>query len=153
MKIEVFPEVVIKNGKAIHCKKWMPAMYVAYFGIIEEIVNAHGYILCIHGSVVRDFDLVAVPFDFEVKPHKEVLDAIKKAIGTTESNNDLFNNIGYEPHGRKCYTIECGAGGYFDISFTPSMQDAIKRVKEEKKNKKEIKNILSQTWYNSTVKK
>lgn len=31
------------EAKKEHGKKWMPAMYVAYFGIIQKIANEHGY--------------------------------------------------------------------------------------------------------------
>jgi hypothetical protein len=131
--------------KIEHGKKWMPAMYVAYFGILQELANAHGYALCVHGSVVRDFDLIAVPFDVEVKPHQELLSAIRKAVGVQESTNPVFDIVGYEPHGRTCYTIECGAGGYFDISFTPTMQEAMAMVQKQIQDKKDIQELLEKS--------
>jgi len=132
----------MKEAKRHDGKKWMPAMYVAYFGIIEKLANQHGYALCIHGSVVRDFDIIAVPFDFKVKPHADLLSAIKKVVGIGVSSDKIFDIIGNEPHGRTCYTIECGGGGFFDISFTPTMQEAIALVKRDQAREKEIKKLF-----------
>jgi hypothetical protein len=130
--------------KSQNLPKWMPAMYVAYFGILQELANHHGYALCVHGSVIRDFDLIAVPFDVEVRPHEDLLLAIRKAIGLEESSNKIFDIVGHEPHGRTCYTIECGGDGYFDISFTPTMQQAINKIKLDAKRDNELREILNQ---------
>lgn len=120
----------------------MPAMYVAYFGILQQIVNKHGYALCVHGSVVRDFDLVAVPFEDKVSSHTEVLEEIKQMVGLENPEIVNWRMAGLEPHGRMCYAIECGGGGYFDISFTPSMQQAIEFIKKERKTKSEVNKLL-----------
>lgn len=131
------------NRKDAKRPKWMPMMYVNYFGLIQKLANEHGYALCVHGSVVRDFDLVCVPFDEVVKPHEELIAAIRKEIGLDTSSDPIFDKIGYEPHGRICYTVECGGSGYFDISFTPTMQQAIKMVEDRKVRRKEIKTIIA----------
>ncbi len=142
---EVFPTIVYKNKKVVHGKKWMPAMYVAYFGILKDVAAFHGYALCVHGSIERDFDLIAVPFDLKVSSHTELLQAIRVVVGCETSSDKLFDIVGHEPHGRTCYTIEAGGGGYFDISFTPTLQEAVKRAKQEIKNEAEIKELLKQS--------
>ena len=129
--------------KVQHGKKWMPAMYVAYFGMIEEVMNEHGYALCIHGSVTRDFDLVAIPFEEKIAPHKLVLDRIREIVGLAETDA-LFDVVGMEPHGRTCYTIPCGGGGYFDISFTPTLDQLRELERRESERKDEIKSLLLQ---------
>lgn len=132
-------------AKPEHGKKWMPAMYVAYYGILNEIAKKHGYMLCVHGSVVRDFDVVFVPFDEKISSHKEVLDDIEMMVGI--KGDDRFfegewNLYGYEPHGRSCYCIECGGGGYFDISFTPTLKDVHELYEALEKKKKEVQDVL-----------
>lgn len=123
----------------------MPLMYVNYFGLLTKIVNNHGYALCVHGSVNRDFDLIAVPFEETVSPHDEVIMAIKKAIGNNGDSDELYSKVGHEPQGRICYTIECGGDGYFDISFTPSIQEAIFRVRQEHRRDAEVEAIIKKT--------
>lgn len=132
----------MSENKPHHNNKWMPAMYVAYFGILEKIANEHGYALCIHGSVARDFDLVAIPFDEKIKPHKQVIDAIRKAVGMKGIVDEIHNIVGHEPHGRTVYTIECGAGGYFDLSFTPTLEEAMQQVRNKVMKEAEVKKIL-----------
>lgn len=126
-------------------KKWMPAMYVAYFGIIQELANKHGYALCVHGSVTRDFDLIAVPFDEEIRPHHDLLSDIRKTVGLDQVSDKIFDIVGHEPHGRTCYTIECGGGGYFDISFTPTMKEAKEKIKNDIKREIEIKEMYEKS--------
>lgn len=128
--------------KIEHRKKWMPAMYVAYFGILQQIVNKHGYALCVHGSVMRDFDLVVVPFEEKVSPHEVVLDDIRTMVGLENTQIEGYRMVGLEPHGRLCYAVECGGGGYFDISFTPTMQQAMALIKKERKTKSEVNKLL-----------
>jgi hypothetical protein len=122
--------------------KWMPIMYVNYFGIISKLANEHGYALCVHGSVVRDFDLICVPFDIEVKPHEDLLKAIKETIGIRKSSEEIYDKVGFEPHGRTCYTIECGGGGYLDISFTPSYQSVYNQLKTDENKRAEMEALI-----------
>lgn len=119
-------------------------MYVNYFGLLTKIVNAHGYALCVHGSAVRDFDLIAVPFDEFVSSHEEVIRSIKKEIGNTGSSDPLFDKVGHEPQGRICYTIECGGNGYFDISFTPSLQERADYIMRKSLRELEVKKMLDE---------
>ena len=123
--------------------KWMPSMYVTYFGILQGIFSKHGYILYAHDSVVKDFDLVAVPFHDDISTHEVVLDEVKSMIGLDKPTMENFRMTGMEAHGRMCYAIECGGGGYFDISFTPTLKDAINFIERQKKNDKDIKKLLS----------
>lgn len=144
VKKMVQPPVITHSGKVIHGKKWMPAMYVAYYGIIESLAKEHGYALAVHGSITRDFDLFAVPFEPTVSPHEVLLAEIRKVIGIESSSDKVFDLVGHEAHGRTCYTIECGGGGYFDISFTPTLQQAMDKIKADMQRADEINNLLKQ---------
>lgn len=125
-------------------EKWMPMMYVNYFGLLQKLAKDHGYALCVHGSVTRDFDLVCVPFDEVVKPHEDLLTAIRNTIGNTETSDPIFDIVGHQPHGRTCYTIECGGGGYFDICFTPTMKQAYDMAMETIRRRQEVKALLAE---------
>lgn len=130
------------TDKPQHGKKWMPAMYVAYFGIIEQLANKHGYALCVHGSVVRDFDLIAIPFEPEVSPHIDLLWDIRNAVGMVSISGHPYDQMGYDSHLRTCYTIECGGGGYFDISFTPTLAQFEDLQRKDKQRREEMKRIF-----------
>lgn len=131
--------------KTPHGHKWMPAVYVTYFGILKEIAEAHGYALAVHGSMTRDFDLVAVPWIDNPKSHEEFLTAVRNAIGIRRSDGKIWDEIGMMPNGRYAYVIESGAGGYFDISITPTIQQAVDLVQKKERDSIEVKKILEQS--------
>ncbi|CCH01937.1 hypothetical protein FAES_3931 [Fibrella aestuarina BUZ 2] len=133
------------TGKIQHGKRWMPIMYVTYFGILQAIAQQHGYALAVHGSVVRDFDLVMVPFAPKVSPHDFVLEDIRQAIGNTGPTSEVFDQVGQDCHGRTLYAIECGSGGYFDICFTPTVEQVLALIETDARRAKEIQHILKQT--------
>jgi hypothetical protein len=108
---------------------WMPVTYVTYYGMLREIAIEHGYALGLHGSVTRDFDLIAVPWTENASPPKEMLMAFRKIIGIERPNGEPYDTMEEKPHGRIAYTIETGCEGYLDISI-------ISRVSNEKHNNK-----------------
>lgn len=138
------------NGKPSHGKKWIPAMYVAYFGLMQEIGNRHGYAVAVHGSVQRDFDVFFVPFDDVVSSHEVVLNELWEMVVGKDfslSYEDVHNanpavNSMIDKHGRSCYMIMCGASGYFDISFTPTLEQAAAHLKKEEAKKAEVDEFL-----------
>lgn len=114
------------------------AAYVAIYPTLCQISKDHGYALCIHGSVHRDFDLVAVPWVEEASEPLELIKAIKEATGAiTQSiaTDHLIPECGPrpKPHGRVAYALHVsphgGYGGYFDISIMPKMEGEMLKVK------------------------
>lgn len=90
-------------------------VYAAIYAELAEITRKHGYALAIHGSLSRDFDIIAIPWielpndpDVVIKEITETFDI--RMIG--ESTEKL--------HGRKCYSIFIGFGEcQLDFSFMP----------------------------------
>jgi hypothetical protein len=97
--------------------KWLPAIYASYYPILRDIAIEHGYALAIHGTLTRDFDLIAVAWTNEAKTPIELLTAISKKVGTHRNIPYVANEE--KPHGRTSYVIQAGSGGYFDISIIP----------------------------------
>lgn len=91
------------------------AMYPELAGIARE----HGYALAVHGSLARDFDLIAIPWVEEPQAPQALLDAISgqfaaKLVGGPPS---------VKAHGRVAYTLSIGFGECFlDLSFMPEAQ-------------------------------
>lgn len=120
--------------------KVKPAFYAHCYQGLQEISREKGYNLLLHGSMDRDFDLVAVAWVDEPKPHLELLQAFNKYLngvekGVTESNKSSVEETCYQysilPGGRHSYVINLNRGGrfngyldeqyYLDISITPSL--------------------------------
>lgn len=63
-----------------------------------------GYTLAIHGSMVRDMDLVAVPWIEDCKPVLYLVEKLCEAAGAT-----IYKNLPYKetkkPHNRTTYSL------------------------------------------------
>lgn len=90
-------------------------VYAAMYPELAEITRLHGYALAIHGSLQRDFDLIAIPWVLYPDTPENVISAITKKFD--------IKVIG-EPkqmlHNRICYSVSVGWGECFlDFSFMP----------------------------------
>lgn len=89
--------------------------YVALYPMLTEIAREHGYALAVHGSVKRDFDLVAVPWE-GIPTHPEVLfDSMRKAIA--KHWDVAAQGPELKPHNRFAWSLTLGSGSYLDISI------------------------------------
>jgi hypothetical protein len=118
------------NGKPLHVK---PSLYAMYFEGLKSIAAKYGYNLCIHGSMNRDFDLVAFPWADEVGKHWDMVDEMREFLGgrfnAANNNGDL---CGKRNHGRLTYVInvwrntpftnEKDKEYYLDINVFPPIQ-------------------------------
>lgn len=93
-----------------------PVYAAAMYPGLAEIFIKHGYALAVHGSLARDFDLIAVPWAETVSPPDEVLKAVFSKYAVHE-----VGEAGNKNHGRTCYTISVGFGECaIDLSFLPA---------------------------------
>jgi len=90
-----------------------PVYAAAMYPGLCEIFHGHGYALACHGSLARDFDLVAIPWAESVSSHQAVL----KSVTTTYAVR-LIGGPENKLWGRIAYTISCGFGECaIDLSF------------------------------------
>ena len=104
------------------------AAYAAIYPMLVAIAKRHGYALGIHGSMTRDFDLVAIPWIEEASEPVKLMRAIKRATRTVFTH-EAFDHIEKDgkptqkPHGRIAYSLHLTNsgmyGGYLDISVMP----------------------------------
>lgn len=92
------------------------AVYAAaMYPDLAEIARKHGYALAAHGSLARDFDLIAIPWIESAGDHQAVLDEILSTYAVT-----LLGTGTEKPHGRIGYTLLCGWGSCsIDLQFMP----------------------------------
>lgn len=96
-------------------KRGYAPVYAALYPELCGIFQKHGYALAVHGSMRRDFDLVAVPWAEKVSAHDVVLGEIQKTFATTRIGTGTPKN-----HGRVAYTLAIGFGECaMDLSFFP----------------------------------
>lgn len=107
-------------NKPIHAK---PSYYAIMFEPLKEIALEYGYNLVLHGSLNRDMDLIAIPWNETVGVVDEMINEFCEYVGgeillhNTRRNEkgeivgDLFTE---KPHGRKAYVIDIYRGGYLN---------------------------------------
>ena len=90
-------------------------VYAAMYPELAEVANCHGYALAIHGSLQRDFDLIAVPWVWNAKEPEILVDAITSEFAVT-----VVGTVGEKPHQRKVWSLSVGHGECaIDLSFAP----------------------------------
>ncbi len=93
-----------------------PFYAAAMYPELATIFVNHGYALAVHGSMARDFDLIAVPWvEFPSEP-QSILDKIKHRFSAFPIGEPVAKK-----HGRICYTINISFGHCaLDLSFMPT---------------------------------
>lgn len=104
------------------------ACYAVIYPALRNVALAHGYALAIHGSMIRDFDLIAVPWTDQARDPVELIRALKAECAGVFNHSDFDELIPdgtptTKPHGRKAWSIHLtndGAfGPYLDIAVMP----------------------------------
>lgn len=90
-------------------------LYAALYPELATMFRQHGYALAIHGSLQRDFDLIAVPWIASPSNTNEIIKELVKEFGGQEMGEPETRE-----HGRLIYTIAISFGECFiDLSFMP----------------------------------
>lgn len=110
---------------------YAPVYAVALYPELAKIFQKHGYALAVHGSLARDFDLIAVPWGEKVSSPDEVLKAITSGyvihvVGEPDTRN----------YGRVAYLISVGFGECtLDLSFFPNIDKLEDAVEDASKSR------------------
>lgn len=108
----------------------LTAAYAVLYPRLAEVARTLGYALAAHGTMGRDFDLVAIPWTEEAVDALVLVNALKEAAGGCWHHPDPAldawfptGNPTKKPHGRIAYSIHltdrgCG-GAYLDVSVMP----------------------------------
>lgn len=90
--------------KPIHAK---PSLYAFFFEAIKEIGKEYGYNIVLHGSMNRDLDLIAIPWQVIIGDKMEMLNKICECIGgfILNEDNEQFKERAKQLHGREQWVI------------------------------------------------
>lgn len=90
--------------KPTHAK---PSLYAYYFEILKEIAKEYGYNLVIHGSLNRDLDLIAIPWQEEIKPFLPMIEKFALVLGGAiiPESDEKRDEFAKKYHGRRNYII------------------------------------------------
>lgn len=103
-----------------------PVYAAALYPSLAAIAHDHGYALAVHGSVARDFDLIAVPWAEKVSRPATLIEDICAKFAVEL----IGDNPGRKNHGRRAYTLSVGFGECaVDLSFLNRMNVASRDYK------------------------
>lgn len=95
-------------------------VYVSLFPHLAKIANKHGYALAAHGSVVRDMDLVAIPWTDEATDAEILMNAVAEYLKIfTDMFGLAIHGPTDKPHGRVAWLLATGFGSAIDLSVMP----------------------------------
>lgn len=110
-------------GKKLTETNMRPAYYASIYPLLRNIALGYHYSLAIHGSLLSDMDLIAIPWsDSASDEHYPMLKAMGKMLGEEWTDEYISKMSELKPHGRIAYSLGMDGGGtYLDISFMPAM--------------------------------
>jgi hypothetical protein len=121
----------MSTAKPIQVK---PSFYAYNYYALKEIALKYGYNLVLHGSLNRDLDLIAIPWQPDIRDFRDMLKEFADYLGGSilqESEED-FERFRKKYHGRECHVINLNrkcemindvwtdAQWYVDISIIPA---------------------------------
>lgn len=92
-----------------------PNVYATMLPRIREVARALGYAVGVHGSMVNDCDLIAVPWVDDAAPAELLADAVRNALEGWQANRCP----GTKPHGRMVWSFSLDPTHYIDLSVIP----------------------------------
>ena len=78
--------------------KTAPPCYAVYYAAMIPIATEHGYSLAIHGSMIRDCDLIAVPWIEDASSAVDLILALKEAINGVFTKHDWDHILTVDQH-------------------------------------------------------
>ena len=99
-----------------------PAFYALMYSALKAAALEGGWALAIHGSVVKDLDLVAIAWTNDSIKIDELLDDFAKIIGQSNEKKAKFTGPHYMPAGRIVYTLSIAADIYIDLSVVDNRE-------------------------------
>jgi hypothetical protein len=107
---------------------------------LTKVARECGYALALHGSMVRDLDLIAVPWVDDAKSPEELAEALRAAVDgkidtlahvgwdgpdSEDPHKSIRENPTQKPHGRRAWSIYfSGRAFYIDLSVMPLLAEA-----------------------------
>jgi len=100
-------------------KRMTALVYASCLPGIVELAKGLGYALAIHGSLQRDFDLIAIPWIDDAAPAEALITALANALSCYNDPALMIDGPTDKPHGRRAWNISLGAGLVLDVSVMP----------------------------------
>lgn len=114
-----------REGQAVKEPSVAP-MYACLYPGLAEVARGLGYALAIHGSMVTDLDLIAVPWREDAVPADALAFAIQRHCSACLTDCSATGNPEAKPHGRKAWHLSLHSGACIDLSVTPTVKPFVR---------------------------
>lgn len=101
-------------------------IYAQLLPRIRKTAKKLGYAIAIHGSLARDFDLLAVPWVDKASEPQKLVDTIAEEVGGFvigdtggHKGGTVSQKPTKQPHGRMSWNICWGGRVFIDLSVMP----------------------------------
>lgn len=78
-----------------------PVLYAFLYMRMVDVLRPLGYAVALHGSMMNDLDVVAIPWIKEAVGDAAVLEELKEQLGLVMISGDM----GDKPHGRRAWSL------------------------------------------------
>lgn len=102
-------------------------IYAQLLPRIREAAKKLGYAIAIHGSMNRDFDLLAVPWVDDAADPAVLVEEVRSAVGGyiigdgVKANGHVSEEPYKMPHGRLSWNICWGGKPFLDLAVMPRL--------------------------------
>jgi hypothetical protein len=105
----------ISEKREVRNKEYVPAYYSTIYMTLAKTARELGYALTIHGSMVRDLDVVAIPWVKNAVSAQALVKAFVENHGLIIIKPSEKN----KPHGRMAFALAMGGDYVLDLSVMP----------------------------------
>jgi hypothetical protein len=88
-------------------------------GPLRNCAEERGYTVAIHGSLSRDIDLIAIPWESKCCKADELVDSFGNIMAEKFGEISIIPCNHQKPHGRRAWAIFFGKETYIDLSVMP----------------------------------
>jgi len=90
------------------------------YKVLAQCARNHGYALTVHGSMLRDIDLVAIPWIAQGKALSTLAKAMFRIVKVMSGREQVYVRMDRKPtkkpHGRLAWAIHFSRDAYLDLS-------------------------------------
>lgn len=104
-----------KNREAVTCNG-RPAFYAAMWDDIRKCAMDHGWAVALHGSLVSDMDIMAMPWTENAVSFLQLVYSIAELFDGNQLAENFTITCNEKPHNRIVATVPIWADFYLDIS-------------------------------------
>ena len=110
-----------KSREAVTCNG-RPAFYASMYEDIRRCALDYGWAVALHGSLVSDMDIMAMPWTETATSFERLIQKIVKLFDGNSLSELYSISYNEKPHGRVVATIPIWGDFYLDISTIKAVQ-------------------------------